>query len=338
VTDDFFELGGHSLVAVRLFALIEAKLGKRIPLTTVFKGATVEQLATLLRRNDEPEHWSPLVEIQKGDSRQPLFLIHPVGGSILSYLDLARHIGAEQTIYGLQARGLDAGQQPNTRIEDMAAEYLEAIREVQPHGPYLLCGWSMGGVIAFEMAHQLQAQNEQVSLLSLIDSVAPSTWTRTFKEDNDLWLLFNFVQDLGFTPDLLTVKREELLQMSSEERLIYLEEQAKSAKLMPQYMDHDQVVRLYEVFKTNIRALQQYEPAVKAPRITLISSEQSANTFPDSTMGWSELSTDKVEIFTIPGTTHYSIVRKPAVENLAQQLKACIAQAENLEQAMTQFI
>jgi thioesterase domain-containing protein len=232
---------------------------------------------------------------------------------------------------------LDAGQQPHTRIEDMAAEYLEAIREVQPNGPYLLSGWSMGGVIAFQMAHQLQAQNEQVSLLGLIDSAAPSTWTSA-KDDDELWLLFNFAQDLGFTPDLLTVNREELLQMSSEERLIYLEEQAKSAKIMPQYIDHAQVVRFYEVFKTNIRALQQYKPAAKAGRITLISSEQSANTFPDSTMGWSELSTESVEVFTIPATTHYSIVRKPAVENLAQQLKACIAQADEIEQAIPQFI
>ena len=337
VTDDFFELGGHSLLAVQLFALVESRLGKGIPLTTLFKRATVEQLANLLRRNDESVTWSPFVEIQKGDSRRPLFLIHPVGGSVLSYLELARHIGAEQPVYGLHARGLDAGQQPHTRIEDMAAEYLKAIREVQPHGPYLLGGWSMGGVVAFEIACQLRAQNEQVALLGLIDSPVPSTWISAAKADDELWLLLNFAEDLGLTPTLLSVTQEELLQMSPDERLIYLEEKAKSAKLIPQYIDHAQAVRLYQVFKTNIKALQQYEPAAKARRITLISSEQSANTFPDSTMGWSELATESVEVFTIPGN-HYSIVRKPAVENLAQQLKACIAQAEQTEQAIPQFI
>ncbi len=337
-TDDFFELGGHSLLAVQLFALVESRFGKGIPLTTLFKGATVEQLANLLRGSGESETWSPLVEIQKGDSKQqPFFLIHPVGGSVLSYLDLARHLGAEQPVYGLNARGLDAGQQPHTRIEEMAAEYLKAIREVQPHGPYLLGGWSLGGVIAFEIACQLQAQNEQVSLLGLIDSVAPSTWTSTVKQDDELWLLFGFAQDLGLTPNVLTVTREELLQMSSDERLIYLEEQAKSAKLIPEYIEHAQVVRLYEVFTTNIKALEQYEPAAKARRITLISSEQSANTFPDSTMGWSELSTESVEVFTIPGN-HYSIVRKPAVEKLAEHLKACIAETEKIERAIPQFI
>jgi amino acid adenylation domain-containing protein len=334
VMDDFFELGGHSLMAVRLSALVETTLGKRIPLTTLFKGATVEQLANLLRGNGESETWSPLVEIQKGDSRRPLFLIHAVGGSVLSYLDLARHIGAGQPIYGLHARGLDAGQQPHTRIEDMAAEYLEAIRMVQPDGPYLLGGWSMGGVVAFEIACQLQKQNEQVALLGLIDSVAPSTWKTVAQNDSELRLLLNFAQDLGFTPNLLSVTEEELLPMSSEERLSYLEEQAKSAKLIPEDIDHSRVVRLYEVFKTNIKALQQYEPAAKTRRITLISSEQTANTFSDSTLGWNELSTEGVEVFTVPGSHHYSIVRKPAVENLAQQLKACIAQAETIEQAI----
>ena len=331
VRDDFFELGGHSLVAVRLFALIETRLGKRIPLTTLFKGATVEQLAILLRQNGESENWSPLVEIQRGDSRRPLFCIHPVGGSVLCYLELARHLGPEQPVYGLDARGLDAAQEPHTRIEDMAAEYLKAIREVQPEGPYLLCGWSMGGVVAFEMACQLQAQGERVSLLGLIDSAASTIKTAAAEADDELGLLINFAQDLGLTPSQLTVPWEELSQMDSKERLVYLEEQAKSAKIMPPHLNHAQVARLYQVFKTNIRAVQQYEPGAKVRRITLISSEQSTNTFQDSTMGWDELSAEGVEVFTIPGS-HYSIVRKPSVEILAQRLTACIAKTEKIEQ------
>ena len=221
VTDDFFALGGHSLMAVQVFALIDARLRKKIPLTTLFKGATVEQLATLIRLNDSAA-WSPLVEIKKGGSRRPLFLIHPGGGGVLSYMELAQHLGTEQPVYGLNARGLDEGQQPHTRVEDMAAEYLEAIRKVQPHGPYLLGGWSVGGIIAFEIAHQLEAQNEQVSLLGIIDSTAPSIWASNAKAD-ELSVLFAFAQDLGLTANLLTVTRKELLQMSSEERLLYLE-------------------------------------------------------------------------------------------------------------------
>jgi amino acid adenylation domain-containing protein len=292
VTDDFFALGGHSLMAVQVFALIDARLRKKIPLTTLFKGATVEQLATLIRLNDSAA-WSPLVEIKKGGSRRPLFLIHPGGGGVLSYMELAQHLGTEQPVYGLNARGLDEGQQPHTRVEDMAAEYLEAIRKVQPHGPYLLGGWSVGGIIAFEIAHQLEAQNEQVSLLGIIDSTAPSIWASNAKAD-ELSVLFAFAQDLGLTANLLTVTRKELLQMSSEERLLYLEERAKSAKIIPQYIDHDQIVRLYQVFKTNTTALQQYKPAARVRRITLISSEKSASMIPDSTMGWSELSTETV--------------------------------------------
>jgi thioesterase domain-containing protein len=107
---------------------------------------------------------------------------------------------------------------------------------------------------------------------------------------------------------------------------------------MPEYIDHAEVARLYQVFKTNIKAMQQYEPAAKTRRITLIASEQSAKILPDSTMGWSELSTESIDVFTIPGTHHYSIVRKPAVENLAQQLKACIAEAEKIEQAIPHFV
>ena len=174
VTDNFFELGGHSLLAVRLFALIEKRLGKKLPLTAVFQGATVEHLADLLRQQATPGPQSSLVAIQPGGSKRPLFLVHPAGGQVFPYVHLAQFLGPDQPCYGLQARGLEDGQDPHTRIEDMAAYYIQAMQTVQPTGPYLLGGWSMGGVVAFEMAQQLHAQGQRVALLALLDGRIPT--------------------------------------------------------------------------------------------------------------------------------------------------------------------
>ena len=164
ITDNFFELGGHSLSAVRLFAMVEKQLGKKLSLTSIFQGATIEHLAELIRLKATPGPRSSVVPLQPGGSKLPLFLVHPAGGHVFPYLRLAQLLGADQPCYGLQARGLEDGQEPHARIEDMAAYYIEALRTVQPTGPYLLGGWSMGGVVAFEMAQQLHAQGQQVAL------------------------------------------------------------------------------------------------------------------------------------------------------------------------------
>ncbi|NJR75191.1 MAG: hypothetical protein HC773_19260 [Scytonema sp. CRU_2_7] len=94
-----------------------------------------------------------------------------MGGNILCYYQLAHHLGIDQPFYGLQSLGLYGESQPYTRIEDMAAYYIEELRVVQPQGPYLLGGWSMGGIVAFEMATQLQKQGDKVALLALLDSL-----------------------------------------------------------------------------------------------------------------------------------------------------------------------
>src|SRR6202034_1148922 len=116
-------------------------------------------------------------------SRQPLFLVHPAGGHVFPYIHLAQLLGPDQPCYGLQARGVEVGQDPHTRIEDMAATYIQALQTVQPTGPYCLGGWSMGGVVAFEMAQQLQAQGQSVSLLAMLDGRIP-TPDQNFPEEN----------------------------------------------------------------------------------------------------------------------------------------------------------
>ena len=132
VRDNFFELGGHSLTAVRLFALIENRLGKSLPLAAVFQGATVEHLASIFRQHANSAPQSSLVAIQPGGNKRPLFLIHPAGGHVFPYVHLARCLGLDQPCYGLQARGLEKEQDPHTRIEDMATYYIEALQTVQP--------------------------------------------------------------------------------------------------------------------------------------------------------------------------------------------------------------
>src|SRR5262249_37663095 len=115
----------------------------------------------------------PLVSIQPRGSLPPFFCAHASGGNVFSYVGLARRLGLDQPFYALQARGLMGTQEPHTRIEEMAADYLHAIRAVQESGPYSLGGWSMGGLIAFEMARQLEQQGEQVAAVALFDTLSP---------------------------------------------------------------------------------------------------------------------------------------------------------------------
>src|SRR6185369_13895071 len=168
--DNFFDLGGHSLLAVQLIDKVERYVGQKVPLSILFQGPTVEQLAGALRQRVQNVSEQSLVSIQPEGSRPPLFLVHSASGNAMSYVALARRLGREQPVYGLQSKGLDPDRKATARVEDMASEYLAELLAVQPEGPYHLGGWSMGGVIAFEMARQLTAHGKSVAPVVIIDS------------------------------------------------------------------------------------------------------------------------------------------------------------------------
>ena len=325
VRDNFFELGGHSLLAVRLFALIEKRLGKKLPLTAVFQGATVEHLAGVLRQQATPGPQSSLVAIQPGGSKRPLFLVHPAGGHVFPYIHLAQFLGSDQPCYGLQARGLEDGQDPHTRIEDMAAYYIQALQTVQPTGPYLLGGWSMGGVVAFEMAQQLHAQGQRVALLALLDGRIPTPDETFPEEDAEAILLVERYFGISFGP------MESLAELPKDEQLAFMLEQAKSAGLVPAELDVSQARRFVELLRSDLRATQNYGLHLYPGRITFFkASETLAGTSPDPTLGWSEWASGGVEVHVVPGN-HANLMYKPHVEVLAEKLTACLNQAQSAE-------
>jgi thioesterase domain-containing protein len=176
VHEDFFSIGGHSLLAVSLVSAIETRLGRRLPLAALYANRTVEQLARLLAPapSETLGHHGEsgcLVSLRRSGHRPPLFLVHPVGGTVLCYDALTRRLTEEQPVYALQAAAF-VGETSPSSVEEMATRYLIEIRRAQPAGPYRLGGWSMGGMVAWEMSRQLAAAGESVERLVLLDTHA----------------------------------------------------------------------------------------------------------------------------------------------------------------------
>ena len=276
VTDNFFELGGHSLLAVRLFALIDKRLGKKLPLAALFRGATVEGLADIVRQNSLSETSSSLIPIQPCGNKRPLFLVHPAGGHVFPFVGLAQCLGPDQPCYGLQARGVEEGQEPHTRIEEMAACYIEAIRSVQPEGPYLLGGWSMGGEIAFEMAQQLHARGERVALLALLDARIPSSAENVADEDFEATLMADVVRYFGLSTEF----SESLALLPHDELLARVLEQGKRAGLIPADIEASQAHRLIDLCKSDFRASRNYVLRRYPGRVTLFKASEDLSAKP----------------------------------------------------------
>jgi len=323
VRDDFFKLGGHSILAARLMARIQQLLGTNLPLATLFKRATIEYLASLLRREQPASVFSSLVKIQSGNSTLPFFCVHPSGGNVLCYAALAHHLGPQQTFYGLQSWGLSGVNFPHTTIEDMATHYLNEMKTVQPHGPYFLGGWSMGSDIAFEIAQQIQMQREQVGLLALLDSRAPAP-APDISEIDELLLMQTFAQDLGLDLKSIKFSRSELERLGPDEQLSYLFACARASNILPPDLELDQLQRLYQLFKINLGAMLSYMPQSKQDRITLLRTEEySTANGHIGAAGWESFATEGVEVYVVQGN-HFNMVREPFVKSLTSQLRACL--------------
>ncbi|KAG0196829.1 hypothetical protein BGX28_009696 [Mortierella sp. GBA30] len=172
--DNFFTLGGHSLLAVRMSSTVRSRLGLELKLQTLFSAPTVVELAQRLLEvdNSQEDEYGVLLPLKTTGGRPPLFCIHPGFGLSWLYMGLAKHLHPEQPLYGLQARGLDGKTELAESVEQMTLDYIDHVRQIQPHGPYHLLGYSFGGTVAQSMAVELEKQGEEVPLLVIMDSTA----------------------------------------------------------------------------------------------------------------------------------------------------------------------
>ncbi|MFY0311234.1 beta-ketoacyl synthase N-terminal-like domain-containing protein [Leisingera sp. D0M16] len=191
IEDSFFDLGGHSLIAVRLFAQVKRRFDVEFPLSVLFEAPSVAALAErIIERTgggvaaepgdtpqtaEEQPQYTHLVQLHPGDGtgRRPFFLVAGMFGNVLNLRHLALQVGKDRPVYGLQAKGLVGEDTPHSRIEDAARSCLSEIRQIQPEGPYLLGGFSGGGITAYEMAQQLKEQSQETAALILLDTPLP---------------------------------------------------------------------------------------------------------------------------------------------------------------------
>jgi amino acid adenylation domain-containing protein len=327
--DSFFDLGGHSLLAVTLVARIQQKMGRTLPLTALLDGPTVEEVASLLREEQASKPDSMLVPIQPKGRKRPFYCIHPTGGNVLCYYELAQNLGSDQPFYGLQAHGLHGGQ-IFARIEDIAAASVKTMRAHQPVGPYLLGGWSFGGIVAFEMARQLKQQGESVDLLVLVDT--PKPVPRPVHEHDDVEVMLSLADAIGkYAGKQLTVPIDELRHLSSDDQLLYMLELAKKEEALPVGIDLARARQYLQVAHSNEVAEQTYVAGVYDGRITLFRASDDPAFSPDAKDGgWGALSTEEINVRVIPGD-HHNIMRAPHVQILADQLKSCLEQVQTAQ-------
>jgi fengycin family lipopeptide synthetase B len=330
VQDNFFELGGHSLKAIQLLARLREKLQKNVSLGHFFQTQTIAEMAILLERNSEPAS-ACLLTVRKAESAcSPLFLFHPAGGEIFVYRMLVDQLMPDIPVYGLQSRALMETASEHTSIEAMADEYVSAIRQQQPAGPYALLGWSMGGVLAVAVAANLEGRGQEVQFIGLLDSYLTADQSQSTDRADpliDLSLTFGgkLIQAFANLSHMEQEQlREELLDLSERERCQQVLSWGKERKLFPDDLSIETFLLQATLVRTHRTLLNRYQaPTVQAPLVIWWASEHT-----QARTDWSKYTRNGVHEITTEAN-HFTIIQPPHVQIVVQDLENFLKSAQS---------
>ncbi|CAM5665662.1 Amino acid adenylation domain-containing protein OS=Streptomyces griseomycini OX=66895 GN=FHS37_002956 PE=4 SV=1 [Streptomyces griseomycini] len=315
VRASFFELGGDSLLAVRLMSRIARGLGRSLPLSSLFARPTIELLAQAVREADGGEdRRRALVPVRTTGSRTPLVFVHPVGGDVLCYAELAELLGDDQPFYALQLPDAEL-----LTVEDMAAHYVAAVREALPDGPYRLGGWSMGGVIALEMAAQLTAAGAEVDLLAVIDLMERPGPAEGAPVSDEV-LLSWFARDLAGLAGVDWELPPEAFDGRPPVQVLHTE--ARAAGALSDDIDLDTLSRIVGRFRDNYRALLRYAPSSFAGRVVSLRAADGGATV-ETASRWMEYFPGDAALVDVPGD-HYTVMRGERLRVLVGELRRAL--------------
>src|SRR5438093_2689588 len=301
VEDNFFDLGGDSSLALELFNEIARACGRELPPVTIYHAPTIAALADLLEQPTTPR-LPPLVLLKPGTQAPPVFITHGLGGSVMDFYQVVKHIQLPNAIHGMQTKGIDGVEEPFDRIEDMAQFYLDAIREVQFHGPYLLVGYSLGGLVTLEMAQRLSESGEKVALLAMLDSYPHIRYLSTG-------------QRLRLTARLTARRLSAVVKLGMRGALAFVLRPSQRPLLIStdRYRPPNGVLlspSMRRVRDSSYLALTRYRPRSYAGKIRFVRAEIGTEFRDDPVAVWGK-SAEEFEVESLPGdhlgimTTHF---------------------------------
>ncbi|TFF36839.1 non-ribosomal peptide synthetase [Mucilaginibacter psychrotolerans] len=327
IFDNFFELGGRSLVAVRIMARLEQATGKRLPLATLFEHATAEKLAARLEINAEAITWDSLVPIKPKGSKMPLYIVHGAGLHVLLFNALASHMDTEQPIFGLQAKGINGVDEPLDVMEDIARNYVNEIINRDAVGPYALAGYSLGGVIAYEMARQLIDMGKDVKMLAMFDASTDYTKKDLTLQAKIAGAVWRVLKQVAYTAVLFADDPKRTIEYKSGEikkrvRKVY----KKLFKIGPAKKTG---ILIFgdEIDEKSETALHNYKLVPINVGIELFRAKKKTFYIEDfKYLGWKPYALKGVHVHDIPGE-HNTIFAPPNDKQFAEVLQKCLNEA-----------